>query len=43
MGLVGSALCGPRLGRFEDGRAKAMPGHDVSSVAMGTFFLWFGW
>ena len=43
MGLVGSALCGPRLGRFEDGKPKAMPGHDVSSVAMGTIFLWFGW
>ena len=43
MGLVGSALCGPRLGRFEDGKPKAMPGHDVSSVAMGTIFLGFGW
>lgn len=43
MGLVGAILCGPRLGRFEDGRPKAMPGHDVSSVAMGTFFIWFGW
>ncbi|PNW75546.1 hypothetical protein CHLRE_12g531000v5 [Chlamydomonas reinhardtii] len=43
MGLVGAALVGPRIGRFEEGRAKELPGHDVSSVAIGTLFLWFGW
>ncbi|KAG2496659.1 hypothetical protein HYH03_005479 [Edaphochlamys debaryana] len=43
MGLVGASLVGPRIGRFEEGRAKEMPGHDVSSVAIGTLFLWFGW
>jgi hypothetical protein len=43
IGLVGAALCGPRLGRFEDGKPKPMPGHDVSSVAMGTILVWFGW
>ncbi|GFR44048.1 hypothetical protein Agub_g5208 [Astrephomene gubernaculifera] len=43
VGLVGAALVGPRIGRFEEGRPKDMPGHDVSSVAIGTLFLWFGW
>eukprot|EP00201_Polytomella_parva_P008608 CAMPEP_0175067698 /NCGR_PEP_ID=MMETSP0052_2-20121109/17249_1 /TAXON_ID=51329 ORGANISM="Polytomella parva, Strain SAG 63-3" /NCGR_SAMPLE_ID=MMETSP0052_2 /ASSEMBLY_ACC=CAM_ASM_000194 /LENGTH=388 /DNA_ID=CAMNT_0016334621 /DNA_START=335 /DNA_END=1497 /DNA_ORIENTATION=+ len=43
MGLIGAWLCGPRLGRFEQGQPKEMVGHDVSSVALGTFFLWFGW
>lgn len=42
-GLVGAVVCGPRIGRFEDGRAKPMPGHDVSSVSLGVFMLWFGW
>ncbi len=36
MGLVGAALVGPRIGRFEEGHAKELPGHDVSSVAIGT-------
>ena len=43
MGLVGAVLCGPRLGRFEEGQVKAFPGHDMASVSIGTFFLWFGW
>ncbi|GLC55549.1 hypothetical protein PLESTB_000999400 [Pleodorina starrii] len=43
MGLVGATIVGPRIGRFEEGRAKDMPGHDVSAAAIGTLFLWFGW
>jgi len=43
MGLVGATLCGPRIGRFEDGEPKALPGHDITSVSIGTLFLWFGW
>ncbi|GIL84317.1 hypothetical protein Vretimale_15936 [Volvox reticuliferus] len=43
MGLVGATIVGPRIGRFEEGRAKDIPGHDVSSAAIGTLFLWFGW
>ena len=46
-GLVGAALVGPRLGRFEGlGRARAvkeMPGHDMGWVTIGTLALWFGW
>lgn len=43
MGLIGATFVGPRIGRFDDGAAKHMPGHDVSSVSLGTLFLFFGW
>lgn len=42
-GLIGAIAVGPRMGRFEDGVGKEIPGHDVSSVSLGTFMLWFGW
>ena len=43
-GIVGSALLGPRIGRYDqDGKPRAMPGHNVSFAALGTFILWFGW
>ncbi|GIL81282.1 hypothetical protein Vretimale_1094 [Volvox reticuliferus] len=42
-GLVGAIFCGPRMGRFEDGVHKDIPGHDVSSVSLGSLMLWFGW
>lgn len=43
MGFIGAYLCGARIGRFEEGSTKELPGHDVTQVAMGTMFLWFGW
>jgi ammonium transporter, Amt family len=34
----------PRLGRFApDGTARPIPGHNLTSVAMGGFILWLGW
>lgn len=42
-GLVGAVLCGPRLGRFDGGLIKEIPGHDMAFVTLGTFMLWFGW
>lgn len=42
-GLIGAILCGPRIGRFEEGQVKEIPGHDMSSVSIGTFMMWFGW
>ncbi|KAG2499743.1 hypothetical protein HYH03_002676 [Edaphochlamys debaryana] len=42
-GLIGAILVGPRMGRFEDGVCKEIPGHDVSSVSLGSLMLWFGW
>lgn len=48
VGLAGAAACGPRLGRFpqpgEGGPcAKELPGHNMSFVGLGTYFLFFGW
>lgn len=42
--LVGAMILGPRLGRFgPDGKPRAMPGHNMSLAALGTFILWLGW
>ncbi|KAI8471943.1 MAG: putative ammonium transporter [Monoraphidium minutum] len=42
-GIVGAVFVGPRLGRFEEGQVKDMPGHDMGWVTIGTLSLWFGW
>lgn len=42
-GLIGAIAVGPRLGRFDDGAVKDLPGHDMAFVTLGTFMLWFGW
>lgn len=42
-GLIGAKFCGPRLGRFDNGVTKELPGHDMAFVTLGTFMLWFGW
>lgn len=42
-GLVGAVMVGPRLGRFDEGVVKDLPGHDMAFVTLGTFMLWFGW
>lgn len=42
-GLIGAKFCGPRLGRFDNGSTKELPGHDMAFVTLGTFMLWFGW
>lgn len=42
-GIVGAVFVGPRLGRFEEGAVKDMPGHDMGWVTIGTLSLWFGW
>ncbi len=42
--LVGAKMVGPRRGKFdEDGRPKAIPGHDMGYVVIGTMILFFGW
>jgi Amt family ammonium transporter len=40
-GIVGAVFVGPRLGRFEDGVVKDMPGHDMGWVTIGTLALWW--
>jgi ammonium transporter, Amt family len=44
MALVGAALLGPRLGKYnKDGSANAIPGHNIPMAVIGTFILAFGW
>jgi ammonium transporter, Amt family len=42
--LAGAMILGPRIGKYDSlGRPKAMPGHHVPMVVLGTFILAFGW
>src|SRR5467141_2764866 len=42
--LSGAAVLGPRLGKFgPDGKPRAIPGHNLVYVMLGTFILAFGW
>jgi Amt family ammonium transporter len=44
LALVGAAMLGPRLGKFNrDGSANAIPGHNIPMAVIGTFILAFGW
>ena len=41
--LAGVIVLGPRFGRYIGGKAKAMPGHNLTFATVGMFLLWFGW
>src|SRR2546429_3609797 len=42
--LAGALILGPRIGKFgTDGRANAIPGHNIPYAVLGTLILWFGW
>ncbi len=42
--LAGGLCIGPRLGKYgPDGKPRAIPGHDVPMVMLGTFILALGW
>ena len=45
--LVGAAVIGPRMGRFDGGgrtgKPVAIPGHSSVLQVLGTFILWLGW
>lgn len=44
VGLAGAITLGPRLGKYDkNGKAKAIPGHNLAFGALGVFILWFGW
>lgn len=44
VGLAGAAMIGPRIGKYDkNGKAKAIPGHNLALGALGVFILWFGW
>ncbi|WP_288261743.1 ammonium transporter [uncultured Prochlorococcus sp.] len=42
-GLVGAMLLGPRIGKFADGKPRAMPGHNMAIATLGALVLWIGW
>ena len=41
--LAGAMVLGPRIGKFKNGRAVAMPGHHIPMAMLGCFILLFGW
>jgi len=42
--LIGVLFLGPRLGKYQaDGKATAIPGHNMTSAALGGLILWLGW
>ncbi|AHM60076.1 ammonium transporter [Flammeovirgaceae bacterium 311] len=36
-------LLGPRIGKYVNGKVKAIPGHNLPLATLGVFLLWFGW
>jgi Amt family ammonium transporter len=41
--LAGAIVIGPRVGKYVNGKVKAIPGHNITLGALGVFILWFGW
>ncbi len=41
--LMGAAILGPRLGKYQDGQPVALPGHNMSIATLGCLILWLGW
>ena len=41
--LAGVILLGPRLGKYANGRIKAIAGHNMPLATIGVFLLWLGW
>jgi Amt family ammonium transporter len=41
--LAGALVIGPRIGKYKDGRAMAIPGHHIPMAIVGPFILAFGW
>ncbi|PQV46035.1 ammonium transporter [Jejuia pallidilutea] len=41
--LVAAILVGPRLGKYVNGKAVNIPGHNKLMGTLGVFILWFGW
>lgn len=42
-GLAGAIALGPRIGRYVNGKAVPMPGHNLPFAALGVFILLIGW
>jgi Amt family ammonium transporter len=42
-GIVGAAILGPRLTKYDGERANAIPGHNMAQATLGALILWIGW
>ena len=41
---LGAWMLGPRIGKYNKaGKARAIPGHNLTAMALGVFILWFCW
>jgi Amt family ammonium transporter len=44
LALAGAMTIGPRKGKYtQDGRALAIPGHNIPLASLGVFILWLAW
>ena len=44
LALIGAWKLGPRIGKYdEQGRPRAIPGHNMTLAILGVFILFFGW
>jgi Amt family ammonium transporter len=41
--LAGAWMLGPRIGKYRGNQSLPIPGHSMTSAALGVFVLWFGW
>lgn len=42
--LAGIIVLGPRIGKYtKDGKVRPIPGHNMTSAALGVLILWLGW
>ncbi len=42
--FMGAMFLGPRIGKYdENGKARAIPGHNIPFAMLGVFILWVGW
>ncbi len=41
--LAGIIVIGPRLGKYVNGKPKAIMGHNMPLLTIGVFLLWLGW
>ena len=41
--LVGAFILGPRLGKYQNSRISAIPGHNMGFATLGCLILWIGW
>ncbi len=44
LSFMGALILGPRIGKYtKDGKANAIPGHNILIGALGVLILWVGW